>query len=116
MIYKHFKSRSEIEELIKIEPDWELLTKQDVIQDLFQLSKHVDLLQEIRPKSIEELADCMALIRPGKRGLLGLYKKHRDDVRPLLYVKDKTGYSFKKSHALAYSYVVILQLHLLKSK
>lgn len=111
--YNTFKSRSEIEELVQQEPDWTLLQVPSVQRKLFQLAKHGGLLDTIKPKSIEELADCMALIRPGKKEFVGLYTKHRAAAQTLLYAPDPaSGYSFKKSHALAYAYVVVLQLHL----
>jgi DNA polymerase III alpha subunit len=71
------------------------------------------MVKSIKPKSVVEVADCMALIRPGKRPLLGLYHKSRDQARRALYAKDDSGYSFKKSHAMAYAYIVVLQLHLI---
>jgi DNA polymerase III alpha subunit len=106
-------TRPQIEEWVRKEPDWDLLLLPSVQTQLFQLAKHGDLLTKVRPRSVEELADCMALIRPGKKKLLGLYLKDRAACRPLLYIKDE-DYSFKKSHALAYSYNVVLQLHRLQ--
>lgn len=113
-VYEHFKDRQEIEELVEREPDWTLLQLPSTWPKLFQLAKHGELLQKVKPRSVEELADCMALIRPGKKGLLGLYLKEREACRRVLYAKDDEGYSFKKSHALAYSLVVVLQLHLIE--
>lgn len=112
--YSLFSSRSEIEDLLKKEPDWTLLQLPSTHPKLFQLSKHGDLLQKVKPKSIEEVSDCMALIRPAKKHLVGLYLKERDACRRILYAKDDEGYSFKKSHSLAYSLVVVLQLHLIE--
>ena len=113
-VYALFKSRAEIEELVKREPDWTLLQLPSTWSKLFQLAKHGDLLQKVKPKTIEELADCMALIRPGKKGLLGLYLKEREACRKILFAQDESGYSFKRSHSLAYSLVVVLQLHLIE--
>lgn len=113
-VYQHFRDRAEIEELLKKEPDWTLLQLPSTWSKLFQLAKHGELLQKVKPKSVIELADCMALIRPGKKGLLGLYLKEREMCRRVLYARDDEGYSFKKSHACAYSLVVILQLHLIQ--
>jgi DNA polymerase III alpha subunit len=112
-VYSQFKTRAEIDMLIKKEPDWTLLQVPSVQAKLFQLAKHGDLLSELKPKSILELADMMALIRPGKKNFIGLYKKDKLSARKILYAKDDSGFSFKKSHAIAYSYVVLLQLHLI---
>lgn len=112
-VYDYFSSKAEIDELLGIEPDWSLLLLPTEQKKLFQLSKHGDILNSVKPKSVEELADVLALIRPGKKQLVKLYKTHKDATRKILYAKDENGYSFKKSHAIAYSLVIVLQLHLI---
>lgn len=112
-IYDNFKTREEIEGLLELEPDWGLLLIPNEQKKLFQLSNHGDVLTEIKPKTIEELADVLALIRPGKRQYVKLYKSQRAATRTLLYSPDESGYSFKKSHAIAYAHVIVLQLHLI---
>ena len=114
-IYDHFSSREEIEELLKIEPDWNLLLVPAEQKKLFQLSNHGDVLNAVKPRSVEELADVLALIRPGKKQLIKLYNAQRDICRRTLYAKDEQGYSFKRSHAVAYSLVIVLQLHLIST-
>jgi DNA polymerase III alpha subunit len=115
-IYDKFTSRADIKELIKIQPDWQLLQIPSVVQKLFQLAKHHDVLVKLKPSSVIELADCLALIRPQKRYLLDLYVRDRALARTMLYTKEGAeGYGFKKAHAIAYAYVIVLQLHLLKA-
>lgn len=113
-VYQHFKTRAEIDELIAIEPDWTLLQLPSTHPKLFQLSNHGELLVKLKPTSVLELADVLALIRPGKKQLVGLYQKEREMARRALWAKDESGYSFKKSHALSYAYVIVLQLHLIE--
>jgi DNA polymerase III alpha subunit len=112
-VYDNFKTREEITELLKIDPDWGLLQIPTEQKKLFQLSNHGDVLTAIKPKSIEELADVLALIRPGKKQLTKLYHADREATRRILYARDESGYSFKKSHAIAYAMVIVLQLHLI---
>lgn len=111
-VYDIFESREEIKALVNLEPNWDLLMIPSVVENLFQLSRHFETISKIKPKSIEELADVIALIRPGKRHLLDFYLRDRDNARKLLYLKDENGFAFKKSHAIAYSLVIQLQLHL----
>lgn len=111
-VYDHFTNRDEIEELLKMEPEWNLLLIPSVQEKLFQLSKHGEMLDIVRPKNIEELADVLALIRPGKRGILDLYLNNRTKARQQLYAKSKQYY-FKRSHAIGYAMVIVLQLHLI---
>ena len=108
-----FETRSEIDELIKIEPRWNLLLVPEHQEKLFQLSKHGDILDKVQPKSVDDLADVLALIRPGKIQLLDEYVRDKKKIRPFLFTKDKNGFQFKKSHSYAYAYVIILQLHLI---
>src|SRR5271167_460836 len=112
-LYDNFKSREEIDALLATDPDWGLLTIPSEQVKLFQLSKHGDVLTAVKPKSIEDLADVLALIRPGKKQYVGLYKTQKEATRRLLYAKGEDGYAFKKSHAIAYSMVIALQLHLI---
>jgi DNA polymerase III alpha subunit len=111
-VYDHFTSRKEIEDMVKQPTPWQLLLVPSVVEKLFQLSKHGELLQRLKPSSTLELADALALIRPGKTNMLTMYIKNKDVTRKLLYAKEQNGYSFKKSHAIAYAMVVELQLKL----
>lgn len=114
-VYDHFSSRAEILELLELEPDWELLKIPSVVAKLFHLGKHYDLIQEVRPTSIDQLADCLALIRPKKAFIRRYYMQDPAKYRPELYSQDEEGgYAFKKAHAYAYAQIIILQLHLIK--
>lgn len=113
-VYSFFQTRDEIDALLKKDPDWSLLLVQSNHAKLFQLANHGELLMKLKPKSLLDLADVLALIRPGKRQLVPLYQKDKDMARKLLWAKGDEGYSFKKSHALGYAYVVWLQLHLIE--
>lgn len=110
----NFGHKDEIRALIKTEPDWFLLESASVVMKLFQIHKQFDLVQRLKPRSVEDLADLLALMRPGKRKLLDAYVQDRTNVRHLLYVKEEGQYSFKRSHALAYALTIVLQLHLIK--
>ncbi len=110
-----FDSKEEIRELLKLEPDWSLLMRPDVVSKLFQISKQYDLVSKLVPKSVQELADVLAIMRPGKRQLVDAYLKDKEKIRPLLYKQhddDKT--SFRQSHSIAYALNIVLQLHLVK--
>jgi len=111
----NFGSKDEIRTLLKQEPDWVLLQSPDVVSKLFQIHNHFDLVARVKPTSVQELADCIALIRPGKRYLLTAYIKNREVVRQELYRKPDDGRAYyKKPHAIAYALTIVLQLHLVK--
>lgn len=110
----YFQNKDQIRELIQLEPNWDILLVEEHVRKLFQISKHHELLATIRPKSVQELADSIALIRPGKKHLLGAYLKNRERVRSELYKRSDDGYYFKKSHAISYALTIVLQLHLIE--
>lgn len=111
----NFESKEQIRKLSRLPPDWSLLEDEEVVKKLFQLHSHYTLVSKVKPRSVIELADCTALIRPGKRFLLDAYLKDRNVVRQELYRKPDDGkYYFKKSHAVAYALTIVIQLHLIK--
>ncbi len=112
-----FGSKDEIRTLLNIEPDWSILEDPNIVKKLFQLHKHFDVIHIIQPRSVEDICDCVAIIRPGKKHLLKFYKENKEVIREELYKKpdDPDKYFFKKSHALAYAMNVVLQLHLIKA-
>ena len=102
--------------MLNKEPDWLLLQSAKQVQKMFQIHKHFDVVSRIKPKSVIELADCIALIRPAKRYLLESYLKNKELIRRELYKKpDGKKYFFKKGHAVSYSLTIVLQLHLIKA-
>lgn len=109
-----FNSKKEIKVLLKKEPDWDILTDPNVVKKCFHISNHFDLINKVKPKSVLELADVLALIRPNKINLLNKYLKDREKCRPELYCKtDKSD--LRKSHAIPYALLIVLQLHLIKA-
>jgi len=113
----HFTSKEEIRELIKIPPDWSLLEDQENVERMSQIHRHFDIVYKIKPKSVNDISDIIALIRPGKRMLVDAYVQNKEITRKELYKRpeDSSKYYFKQSHAIAYALNIVLQLHLLKS-
>lgn len=114
-ILDHFQSKVQIRDLINHEPNWDLLRSKTVVEKLFQLGKHFDVVEVIKPRSVLDLADCVAVIRPGKRYLLEEYDPHnKTSFRAKLYKKQDGQYSYKKGHAISYAQTIVLQLHLIQ--
>lgn len=115
-LLNNFVNKAEIKELLKQEPDWAMLEDKNIVTQLFQIKKHFDVVSQVKPTSVEELADVLALIRPNKRNLLEAYLKARKTVREkYLYVRDEGDRtSFRKSHAIAYALTIKLQMNYLK--
>lgn len=113
-IYNFFTSREQIKELLQHEPNYDLLLSPKIVKQLFQLGESFDILQKIKPQSVDDLADTIAIIRPGKIGLLQKYISNKAKYRHLVYkTNDSDEFGYKKSHAYAYALVIKLQLHLI---
>jgi hypothetical protein len=56
------------------------------------------------------MAMFLALIRPGKRHLVG---KSWSEIACTVWESTDEGYTFKKSHAVAYAHLVVVNMNLL---
>lgn len=120
-LLKLFKNKNQMRKLLNKEPDWNILHWSSAVKQMFHIHNHFNVVQKVRPRCIEELADCLALIRPSKRYLLSQYalirNRPKDHIRKLLYMKPHDNqYHFKRSHAIAYACTVVLQMHIFKQK
>jgi len=110
-IYKNIKSEQELVELMIQEPDWDMLEDQKIVDQLFHLNGHYNIVSKLKPKNIEQLAAVLAIIRPAKRHLM-----HKDwkDILTDVWIKPRDGsYFFKKSHAVAYAHAIVVQMNLI---
>ena len=111
-IYKNIKSEEQLVELMMQEPDWNMLNDQKIVDQLFHLNGHFNIVSRLKPKTIEQLAAVLAIIRPAKRGLM--YKDWSDILKDV-WIKPADGsYFFKKSHAVAYAHAIVVQMNLIK--
>lgn len=111
-VYKNICSEEHLVSLISKEPNWDILTDPDKIKNLFHIGEYYNILSLTRPKSVEQLAMVLALIRPGKRYLLN---KSWDDIERDVWKPAEDGeYVFKKSHAISYALVIVAQMNLME--
>jgi hypothetical protein len=113
-LYKQVRDETHLIELMR-EPDWARLYDPEVCAKLMHVNGHYDLLLQMPEPvdTIARLAMFLAIIRPAKRHLAGkTWKEVAETVwdRPA----DDTYY-FKKSHSIAYSQLVVINLNLLTS-
>jgi len=112
-IYKEVKSEQELVELMIQEPDWEMLKDPKIVENLFHLNGHYNIVSKLQPKTIEQLAAVLAIIRPAKRGLM--YKEWEEIIREVWTKSTDGSYFFKKSHAVAYAQAIVVQMNLISS-
>lgn len=108
-MYKAVTSEEHLQQLIDSEPCWELLEYKEFVSQLNQIHGHFDIVSAYKPTSIEELAMIIALIRPGKKHLVGL---PFDQIKDEIWVKTD-NYEFKRAHAIAYAQAIVVQLNLI---
>ena len=109
--YKDIKNEAHLDELVNKEPLWQLLEYKEVVENLFHINKYYDLVKHHKPKSVEEIAMLLAIIRPAKAYL---QKKSWDEIRKEVWVKPAgDAYHFKKAHSFSYAMAIVVQLNLL---
>ena len=113
-VYESVKDETHLVELVTKEPDWSLLEHKEIVEQLFHIHNHFDIVSKLKPKSVEDLAAVLAIIRPAKRNLLN---ESWTTIRETVWEKPQDGtYFFKKSHAVGYALAIVLQLNLLIEK
>ena len=110
-VYKQVRDETHLVELMR-EPDWTKLYDPAICQQLIHINNHYDTLLKMPEPvdSIPRLAMFLAVIRPGKRHLIG---KTWKDVAATVWDRVEGEYSFKKAHAIAYAQLVVVNLNLL---
>jgi hypothetical protein len=110
-VYKQVKSEEHLIKLMQ-EPDWTKLYDPTICAQLIHVNNHLDTLLKMPEPvdSIPRLAMFLAVIRPGKRHLVGRTWK---DVGATIWDKVEGDYYFKKAHAISYSQLVVVNLNLL---
>jgi len=110
-VYEGVRDAQHLDKLVSQEPEWSLLADPGVVELFAHIHDHFNIVQTIKPQSIEDLAIVLAIIRPGKRHLINC---PMDQIRREVWVPPQDGtYHFKKSHATAYALSIVVQMNLL---
>lgn len=108
-IYGRVRDEEHLDELMAREPEWSLLEFPDVVERLAHINGHYDIVQRIKPTSIEDLAVVIALPRPGKSHLI---PRSRAEIDAEIW-EPSNAYYYKRSHAIAYAASIAVQLNLI---
>lgn len=104
-IYDSFDDRQQLFNVMEQEPNWNLLYKKNVVEQLPHINNYFTLLNQL-PKidSVDKLAMFIAIIRPAKKYLISEVTNNGwDSIIDKIWIKEDTGYMYKKSHAVAYA-------------
>jgi hypothetical protein len=110
-IYNGVTNEEHLVTLMNREPLWDLLLDDNFNSLLFHVNGHGGILREMKPKTVEQLAAVLAMIRPAKRYLVG---RDWQTVMKEVWAKPAGDeYFFKKSHATAYAVAIVVQMNLI---
>jgi len=109
--YENIHNEDHLLRLMNKEPDWDLFLDAEITDQLFHLNNYSHLLKKYKPKSIEQLAMILAIIRPSKAYLQDYSWK---EIEKEVWVKNtEDKYHFKRGHAIAYGVAIVVNLNLL---
>ena len=112
-IYNQVQSEQHLDQLMHAQPDWQRFnTDQQFFSQLIHVNNHWNVLKRMPEPvdSIPRLAMFLAIIRPAKRHLIG---QSWSTVSDSVWERTEEGYQFKKSHAVAYAHLVVVNMNLL---
>lgn len=110
-IYKNINNEAHLTELMQKPPLWDLLEHKDFSDQVFHLNGHSSLLKQLKPKSVEQLAATLAIIRPAKRYLA---TQNWETIMKEVWTKPTDDeYYFKKAHAVSYAIACVVHMNLL---
>jgi len=112
-LYKQVRNEEHLAQLMNAEPLWDIFyNNQDLWEQLIHVNNHWNVLKRMPEPvdSITRLAMFLAIIRPAKRHLIG---QPWSEVAKTIWEKTEDGYQFKKSHAVAYAHLVVVNMNLI---
>ena len=110
-VYDRVKDEVDLVELMTAEPPWNRLLEKEFVEKLIHIGNyHSTLVSLPEPvNSIPRMAMFLAMIRPGKKHLIG---KPWSEVSKTIWDKTDEGYTFKKAHAVSYAHLVVVDMNL----
>lgn len=114
-MYEGVRNEAHLLELLNKEPPWDFFEYSEITDKLFHLKGYGHLLQKYKPKSVEDLAMILAIIRPTKAYL---QQESWERIQKEVWLKNEgeDGYQFKRCHAISYGLAIIVNLNLLIEK
>lgn len=115
-LYAQIKNEQHLEKLLAQEPAWDLLYDPEFCSQIIHIGNHYRTLIQM-PEAVNSIARMsmfLSVIRPAKRHLIG---KTWADVSKTVWDRPADNeYYFKKSHAVAYAHLVVVNMNLICEK
>lgn len=113
-VYQGLRDHEHYEQLLNMPVPWTRLQDPEFVERIVHINNHFETLQKMPEPvdSIPRMAMFLAIIRPGKRHLVGRTWR---DVSETIWDTAADGYTFKKAHAISYAVLVTLHMNLVNS-
>ena len=111
-VYEKVKDEQHLVQLMTTEPPWNRLLEKEFCEQLIHIGNYWSTISNLPEpiNSIPRMAMFLAMIRPGKKHLIG---QPWAEVAKTIWDKTEDGYSFKKSHAVSYAHLVVVNMNLI---
>ena len=111
-VYQLVTNPDHYREMLAATPAWDRLWQDATwARQLVHIGNYTDLLKNMRPSTIPQMAAFISIIRPGKAHLQN--QPWADVFATVWDGDDSQGYTFKKSHSLSYAMLVVLHMNFL---
>ena len=111
-VYQLIKDPEHYKQMLIATPPWNRLWQDtEWARQLVHVGNYTDLLKNMRPTTVPQMAAFISIIRPGKAHLQN--QPWPDVFASVWDGDDSQGYTFKKSHSLSYAMLVVLHMNLL---
>ena len=112
-VYEHVRNELHLVELMQ-DPNWLTLLDKTRFERVIHIGNHWDLMCKMPEpvNSIPRMAMFLAVIRPGKRHLVG--KTWAEVAQSVWQRPEGNEYFFKKSHSVAYAQLVAVHMNILE--
>jgi len=112
-VYEKVRDELHLVELMTQEPPWHRLWDEpQFCERVIHVGNHYGLVNSMRPDSIPRMAMLLAVMRPGKSHLRNQPWK---TIAETVWDRNVDGYTFRRSHAVAYAHLVAVHINLLNS-
>lgn len=117
-MYDGIRDEKHLVDLMYRPLDWTIFENSEFVSKLFHINNYGTLIAKLKPKSIEDIAIVLAIIRPGKKHLQSKCLAHGlSSVLDEVWEKDDhEAYVFKKAHGIGYATAVYVHANLLLEK
>jgi hypothetical protein len=112
-VYEKIRDNDHYKQLLVADPPWHRLQEKEFVEQIIHINNYHNTIKDLDVNSIPRMAMFLAMIRPGKKHLIG---KPWSEVSKTVWDKTNEGYTFKKSHGIAYAHLVTIHMNIINEE